>query len=120
MSDLVFDSIDAQLQANRVLLYMKGTPHAPHCGFSARVVDLLIGTNLDFGYVDVLAHPEFREHLPEHSGWPTFPQIFFDEELIGGCDILCELAKTGELAKMISKHKLPQNKIILDATMEIV
>ncbi len=120
MSDLIFDAIDKQLQAYRVLVYMKGTPYAPQCGFSARVADLLIKHNLDLGYVDVMAHPDFRQWLPEHSSWPTFPQIFIDEELMGGCDILCEMEKTGELAKMIAKNKLPQNKSIIDATLEII
>jgi monothiol glutaredoxin len=120
MSALVFDAIDAQLKAHRVLLYIKGSPYAPQCGFSARVVDLLIKHNLDLGYVDILSHPDFRQWLPEHSGWPTFPQLFIDEELIGGCDILCEIEKTGELAKLIAKHKLSQTKNIVDATLETV
>jgi len=99
---------------------MKGNPYSPQCGFSARVTEILMKHQLDMGYVDVIEHPEIREWLPEHSGWPTFPQIFIDEELIGGCDILCEIEKSGELTKIIAQQKLVKNKQITDATKETV
>lgn len=120
MSDLIDNAITAQIQAHKVILYMKGTPYAPKCGFSARVVDILMNHQLDLGYVDVLEYPEIRQCLPEHSGWPTFPQIFIDKELIGGCDILCEMEKSGELAKLIAQKKLLTLKKITDATQEIL
>jgi monothiol glutaredoxin len=118
MSEEIFDLIDTQLQGSRVIAYIKGSPYAPSCGFSARVSEILMKHQLDFSYVNVLEHPEIRQWLPEHSCWPTFPQIFIDEDLIGGCDILCEIDKSGELLKIIEEKKLPKNKKITNLMKE--
>ena len=82
---------------NSIILFMKGTPEAPQCGFSARAVAALRGIDLDFAYVDVLNSPRIREMLPRISQFPTFPQLYVRGELIGGSDIVEEMAKSGEL-----------------------
>ncbi|MCW2924726.1 MAG: grxD [Thermoleophilia bacterium] len=84
-----------------VLLFMKGTPDQPYCGFSARTVQALDGIGASFSAVDVLVDPRIREVLTEHSEWPTVPQLFVDGTLVGGCDIVEEMAQTGELAELI-------------------
>lgn len=103
-----FQVIKKQLAENPVVIYMKGTPKFPSCGFSARAVEVLIKENLDFAFVDVLQNPEIRRFLPEYGDWPTFPQLWIDGELEGGCDIMLELARTGELRTKleaaIAKH----------------
>jgi monothiol glutaredoxin len=80
---------------------MKGTPDSPMCGFSAAVVQLLKAYKYPFKGVDVLANPDIRETLPDYSEWPTFPQVFIDGKLVGGCDILHELEDSGALKKML-------------------
>ena len=79
---------------------MKGTPHKPECGFSAKVVQALIEVGKPFSYVDILADPEIRATLPSVSDWPTFPQLFVKGELVGGCDIITEMHQNNELAPM--------------------
>jgi monothiol glutaredoxin len=91
------ETIKQQLQENAIILYMKGTPEKPQCGFSARTVELLKATGVSFASVDVLANPFIREKLPKISLWPTYPQLFVCGELIGGCDIVVEMAQKGEL-----------------------
>lgn len=100
MSDTV-DRINEQLSENPVILYMKGTPQMPMCGFSARTVEVLKNCNREFAYVNIIADVEVHENLPKVSDWPTFPQLFINGELVGGCDITCELAENGELQKMV-------------------
>ena len=85
---------------NPIVIFMKGTPQAPQCGFSMRAAETLKACNAEFAHVDVLAEPEFRQNLPPYSHWPTFPQIFINGELVGGCDIVVELFQKGELQKM--------------------
>lgn len=97
----VLDTIQNQISNNRIILYMKGTPEQPMCGFSARAVQALIACNTKFAHVDVLAHPEIRQALPAYSKWPTFPQLYIDGELIGGCDIITEMYKSGELRQLL-------------------
>jgi len=83
-----------------VLLFMKGDPNQPQCGFSAKVVQCLIEVGKPFGYVDILSDPDVRATLPSISDWPTFPQLFIKGELIGGCDIITDMHKSGELAPL--------------------
>ncbi len=88
------------LSQHRIVLFMKGTPEFPQCGFSMRTAQVLSALGTEFHSVDVLAEPEFRRHLPKFSNWPTFPQVFIDGELVGGCDIVVDLYESGELQKM--------------------
>jgi monothiol glutaredoxin len=101
MSEDVLDTIKDQIESNAILLYMKGTPAAPQCGFSAQTVRCLMSCGQRFAYVDILAHPEIRATLPGYSNWPTFPQLYIDGELIGGCDIITEMFESGELQPLI-------------------
>lgn len=101
MSDAVLDSIREQVTNNPIILYMKGSPQAPQCGFSARTVQALMACGERFAYVDILSNPEIRANLPEFSDWPTFPQLFVQGELVGGCDIISEMFEAGELQELI-------------------
>lgn len=102
---------DAEVQAviakdvaeNRVLLYMKGTPGAPQCGFSNMAVQILNFHNADFASRDVLASEELRNGIKEFTSWPTIPQVFIDGEFVGGCDILRQMHSDGELEKLLKK-----------------
>lgn len=97
----IMETIKDQISNNRVLLYMKGSPNQPQCGFSARAVQALVGVGERFAYVDILSNPEIRANLPKYANWPTFPQLWVDGELIGGCDIISEMEANGELAEVI-------------------
>jgi len=97
----VMDTIKQQVEGNKVILYMKGTPDFPQCGFSAATVELLRGYPYQFETVDVLANPDIRERMFEYSKWPTFPQLFVAGKLVGGCDIVHELHGKGELEKIL-------------------
>ena len=97
----IMETIKDQIENNRVILYMKGSPNQPQCGFSARTVQALMGCGKKFAYVDVLSNPEIRANLPAYGNWPTFPQLWVDGELIGGCDIVCDMDDTGELRELI-------------------
>jgi monothiol glutaredoxin len=97
----VIETIRQQIEANPVILYMKGSPQMPQCGFSARTVQALISCGQRFAYVDILSNPEIRANLPAYSDWPTFPQLFVKGELIGGCDIVIEMHEAGELEPLI-------------------
>lgn len=108
----VLERIREQVENNAVVVYMKGTPHLPSCGFSSRTAEALKATGLEFAYVNVLADPEIFENLPRFANWPTFPQLYIDGELVGGHDITLELFQKGELKTMmesaIAKHKEKQ------------
>ena len=95
------EKIKEQLAANKVVLFMKGTPQFPMCGFSSRTVEALKQCGEEFGFVNVLADPDIRQELPKYSDWPTFPQLFINGELVGGCDIAMELFDKGELQQMV-------------------
>jgi len=97
------DRIRAEIEAHPIVLFMKGTPQFPMCGFSSRSVQALKAAGAQLHTVNVLEEPEIRANLPRYSDWPTFPQLFIHGELIGGCDITCELAESGELARMIAE-----------------
>ncbi len=100
MSDTL-DTIKDQIESNDVLLYMKGNPNQPQCGFSARTVQVVMECGKRFAYVDILSNPDIRQTLPTYANWPTFPQLWVKGELIGGCDIVTEMAESGELQKVI-------------------
>ena len=95
------DIIEKQLADNAVILYMKGVPTAPECGFSAKAVGILNAINIPFAYVDVLKAPFIREKLPKISKWATFPQLFINGELVGGCDIVESMYNDGSLLPML-------------------
>ena len=97
----IHETIRQQIAENPVLLYMKGSPDQPQCGFSAQVTKVLMSFGERFAYIDILSNPEIRSHLPEVSEWPTFPQLFISGELVGGCDIVVEMHEAGELESMI-------------------
>lgn len=93
----VMEKIRQTVTENPIVIFMKGSPDFPQCGFSMRTAEALKACNVEFAYVDVLAEPEVRSTLPAFSNWPTFPQVFINGELIGGCDITIDLFQKGEL-----------------------
>lgn len=97
----VLERIDDQVKKNPIVIFMKGTPQFPMCGFSSRAAQALQNCGVPFAYVNVLADQEVFQNLPRYADWPTFPQIYIDGELIGGCDITLELAVSGELKKQM-------------------
>ena len=100
--DQIREEITETIQRNRIMLFMKGTPDFPRCGFSARTVQCLDATGAEYAAMDILPDPRIRQQLSAHSGWPTIPQLFIDGELVGGCDIISELYESGELGKMVA------------------
>lgn len=107
MSSPVAELIQKQIAENPVILYMKGTPDAPECGFSAAAIAALKTTGIEFAYVNVLKAPQIRERLPSVSRWPTFPQLFVGGELIGGSDIVVAMVKDGSLLPMLVAASTP-------------
>ena len=99
----IVETIKDQIENNAVILYMKGTPQFPQCGFSSRAVEVLMSIGRPFAYVNILEHPEIRSELPKYANWPTFPQLWVKGELVGGSDILLEMAQSGELKPMIEE-----------------
>jgi monothiol glutaredoxin len=97
------ERIKTQLAAEPVVLYMKGTPDFPQCGFSAQTVGALRAVNAKFAHVNIFEDPEVREALKSYSNWPTFPQLYVNGELIGGCDITIEMYKSGELKQLLAE-----------------
>ena len=95
------EKINAQLKDNDILIYMKGSPYEPKCGFSAKTVQALIDCEAKFSYIDILENSDVRSTLPSISDWPTFPQVFVSGELIGGCDIVTQMHEAGELKTVI-------------------
>jgi monothiol glutaredoxin len=95
------DKIRNQLETNPIILYMKGVPTNPQCGFSAKTVGILDATHIAYAYVNVLEAPFIREKLPSISHWPTYPQLFVNGELVGGCDIVEEMSKNGSLLPLL-------------------
>ncbi len=102
-SDPVLEAIKGQIEDNPIIVYMKGSPQAPQCGFSAQTVQCLIGCGERFAYVDVLANPDIRATLPHYANWPTFPQLWVGGELVGGCDIVTEMYEAGELQPLVKE-----------------
>ncbi|EIK52693.1 glutaredoxin-like protein [Stutzerimonas stutzeri TS44] len=97
----IIETIKEQIASNPVLLYMKGSPNAPQCGFSARATQAVMGCGEKFAYVDILQNPEIRANLPKYANWPTFPQLWVNGELVGGSDIILEMFEKGELQTLI-------------------
>ncbi len=108
MSNDIQEKIREQISEYPAILYMKGTPQFPQCGFSSQVVSILKRIEQPFAYINILQEPEIRENLPKVSDWPTFPQLFINGELIGGCDIVKELDEDGELAPMFDGLEWPE------------
>lgn len=103
MSEEVISAIKAQIEDNPILLYMKGSPQAPQCGFSAQTVQCMVACGQRFAYVDILSNPEIRATLPGYANWPTFPQLWVANELVGGCDIITEMFESGELQTLLDE-----------------
>lgn len=97
------DRIKQHVDENPVIIFMKGTPQFPMCGFSSRTAEALKQCGQEFAYVNVLADQEIFQNLPRFADWPTFPQVYINGELIGGCDITLELFERGELKKLVEE-----------------
>lgn len=97
------EKIKQQIAENAIILYMKGSPSMPQCGFSARAADCLKQCGVEFAYVDILANPDIRQILPQYADWPTFPQLYVQGELIGGSDIIAEMYANGELQPLLQQ-----------------
>ena len=99
----IIDTIKDQIASNDVLLYMKGSPNQPQCGFSQRASQAVMACGKRFAYVDILSNPDIRTNLPAYANWPTFPQLWVKGELIGGCDIITEMYESGELQEVLTE-----------------
>ncbi len=97
----ILEKIKQQIEGNAVILYMKGSPKMPQCGFSARAAQCIEACGVEFAFVDILANPDIRQMLPAYSDWPTFPQLFVKGELVGGSDIILEMFQQGELETIL-------------------
>jgi monothiol glutaredoxin len=105
--DAIHTAIEQAIGEHELILFMKGTPEQPRCGFSARTVAVLEALGAPFAAVDILPDPRIRQQLSAISGWPTVPQLFHKGELIGGCDIVTEMYETGELAEQLGVAAAP-------------
>lgn len=101
------EEIKQNIANHPVILFMKGSPQLPQCGFSAKVVEVLMSYGTKFSYVNVLEEPEVRRLLPQIAQWPTFPQLFVNEELVGGCDIIMDMHQNNELEAALKQAKPP-------------
>lgn len=99
----IMETIKSQIEDNAVILYMKGSPDAPQCGFSMRASQAVMACGKRFAFVDVLSNPDIRTHLPKYANWPTFPQLWVKGELVGGCDIITEMHEKGELKTLLDE-----------------
>lgn len=104
MSDPVHERIDREVKSNDVLLFMKGTPVFPQCGFSAALVQILSELGVKFKAIDVLKDPEVRQGIKSYSNWPTIPQLYVKGEFVGGCDIVREMFEEGELPQFLAER----------------
>jgi monothiol glutaredoxin len=102
------DAIESAISENSVILFMKGTPNQPACGFSARTVGILQSLGAPFAAVDILPDPRIRQELSAMSNWPTIPQLFINGELVGGCDIITEMYQSGELQQALGVDAAPE------------
>src|SRR5687768_8831350 len=100
-NEQIRDEIKRAISEERVMLFMKGTPDMPRCGFSARISQILNASGVEYAAMDILPDPRIREELSGLSGWPTIPQLFVGGELVGGCDIVTEMFESGELAETL-------------------
>ena len=108
MSETI-EKIQRQIAENPILLYRKGSPNAPQCGFSAKASQAVMGCGEKFAFVDILQNPDIRAELPKYANWPTFPQLWVDGELVGGCDIIIEMYQRGELQPLIKETAAKYN-----------
>lgn len=99
----IMETIKKQIEENPVILYMKGSPDAPQCGFSMKASQAVMACGRRFAFVDVLSNPDIRSNLPNYANWPTFPQLWVKGELVGGCDIILEMNEKGELKSLIEQ-----------------
>lgn len=99
----ILELIEKQIKNNQTIIYIKGTPENPMCGFSAQAIHILNELKINYAYIDVLENQEIRKNLPLYSKWPTFPQLFHHQKLIGGADIIIELYKTNKLLETLKK-----------------
>ena len=95
------ERIKKMVTDNKVFLFMKGTPDFPQCGFSMRAISILKALNVEFGSFDILSDPEIRQGVKDFSNWPTFPQLYVNQQLVGGSDIMMEMWESGELEKLV-------------------
>ena len=102
MSDEIKAQIEAVLEKDKVVLFMKGNPSFPQCGFSDKAVAMLKNIDIEFAYVDVLSDGFIREGIKEYANWPTIPQLYNNKEFIGGCDIMMEMYQSGELKQVLA------------------
>ena len=109
MTDDIQSQIKDQIANNPILLYMKGFPNVPQCGFSARTVQCLMECGQRFAYVDILDNPAIRQTLPIVANWPTFPQLYVQGELVGGCDIVSEMHDSGELKPLLESAAVQES-----------
>lgn len=107
MTNPVFERIESDIKSNPVVLFMKGTPVFPQCGFSARVVQILSHLGVPFKGVNVLEDMEIREGIKAYTNWPTIPQLYVNGEFVGGCDIVMEMFQNGELQTMLKEKGIP-------------
>ena len=103
MDDQIRQRIENELKKNKIMLYMKGSPEAPQCGFSAQAIAILKEHDVPFHSFNILNDESIRQGLKEYANWPTFPQLYVNGELVGGCDIMMELHQSGELGKILGK-----------------
>ncbi|XBC40411.1 MAG: Grx4 family monothiol glutaredoxin [Buchnera aphidicola (Nurudea ibofushi)] len=104
--------IKDQIKKNPIIIYMKGSPESPSCGFSAQAVQALSSCGQKFAYIDILQYPDIRSELPKYADWPTFPQLWINGNLIGGCNIILELFENGELKKIVSKASKNNTNVV--------
>ncbi|AWL12458.1 Glutaredoxin-4 [Saliniradius amylolyticus] len=97
------EKIKQQIAENPILIYMKGSPKLPSCGFSAQAAQALMSCGEQFAFVDILQNPDIRAELPKYADWPTFPQLWVEGELVGGCDIILEMYQQGELQPLVKE-----------------
>jgi monothiol glutaredoxin len=98
----IIETIKEQIASNTVLLYMKGSPNAPQCGFSSKAAQAVMACGEKFAFVDILQNPDIRTNLPKYGNWPTFPQLWVKGELVGGSDIIAEMFESGELQTLLT------------------
>ncbi len=101
MDETLRNQIDSLVKQNQVMLFMKGTPESPQCGFSARVIDVLEDLGVQFSSFNILSDAEVRQGVKDYANWPTFPQLYVKGEFIGGCDIVSEMYQSGELKELL-------------------
>ncbi|CAL4320000.1 Glutaredoxin 4 [Buchnera aphidicola (Chaitophorus sp. 3695)] len=109
----IISKIQHQISINPIIIYMKGSPEFPSCGFSSRAINILLALKVKFAYIDILQNSDIRSALPKFSNWPTFPQLWVSGNLIGGSDIMMEMFENGQLKKILEKSLYKNKKNIL-------